>query len=323
MLSTFAASLSPVTTTEAEVLLLRHYGRTGQAVALPGERDQNFHVRTQDAEFVLKLHHPDEDPAGLDFQTAALRHLEGLPVPRVIPTVDGADIQLLPDGRRLRLLSWVEGVLLRDHAADEPLRKRLGKMLGELDKSLASFSHPAAQRPLLWDIQQIAEVRPLLVHLKDPEIRRLAETRLDHWDKRIAPLQASLPWQVIHNDANPGNVLMQGDTLGLLDFGDMVRAPRVQEVAVACSYYLGKEPLEAMHQIAGAYDEAFALLPEEWEMVPEMLGVRAVASVTIGAWRVQVSGEDPAYILKHYETSCGTLRWLDKNPDAGKRLRNL
>lgn len=322
MLSTFASSLPPKTTTEAEALFSRFYGRSGHAVALPGERDQNFHIHTDTEDFVLKLHHPDEDPAGLDFQTAALRHLEGLPVPRVISTVEGVDIQLLPDGRRLRMLSWVEGVLLKDVAMDDPLRRRIGKTLGELDQALMNFAPSAPQTPLLWDIQHISAVRPLMVHLWEPDIRRLAEARLDHWESKCAPLQAELPWQVIHNDANPGNVLMQKDSLGLLDFGDIVRAPRVQEIAVACSYYLGDTRLEAMRQLAGGYDEVLPLLPEEWEILPEMIGMRAVASITIGAWRVQLLGEDRTSYLRSYATSCATLRWLEANPDAGRRSRN-
>lgn len=321
MLDTFTSTLAPVTAAEAEALCLRYYNRPGSAIALPGERDQNFQIRGERESFVLKLHHPDEDPAGLDFQTAALRHLEGFPVPRVIPTVNGNDIELLPDGRRLRMLSWVEGTLLRDHPVDDDMRRRLGRMLGQLNVALANFSHPAAQRPLLWDIQQVSAIRPLLHHVAEPVLRHLVETRLDAWERHCAPVQAALPWQVIHNDANPGNVLVQGDSLGLLDFGDMLRAPRVQEIAVACSYYLGKDPLVAMAQIAGAYDEAIALSPEEWEMIPEMLGARTAASLTIAVWRTQLLGKDPASILTHIDTCCTTLRWLEKNPNAGKRLR--
>ena len=54
----------------------------------------------------------------------------------------------------------------------------------------------------------------------------------------LRPRLNALPWQVIHNDANDHNVIVSADrrTVSLIDFGDIVYAPRVCGLAVACAY---------------------------------------------------------------------------------------
>src|SRR5918992_5549252 len=65
------------------------------ASPLGSERDQN--VRIEDARgdaFVLKISNADEDPAVVEMENEAILHVArtdaALPVPRLIPTVDGA-----------------------------------------------------------------------------------------------------------------------------------------------------------------------------------------------------------------------------------------
>lgn len=53
------------------------------------------------------------------------------------------------------------------------------------------------------------------------------------------PVSASLPQQVIQNDANDHNIVVDatGDKVaGIIDFGDMVRTSRVNELAICIAY---------------------------------------------------------------------------------------
>jgi hydroxylysine kinase len=52
---------------------------------------------------------------------------------------------------------------------------------------------------------------------------------------RLPPLESCL----IHNDANDHNVVLDASAsrvLGIIDFGDMVYAPRIVELAVTITY---------------------------------------------------------------------------------------
>src|SRR5205085_1489116 len=74
---------------------------------------------------------------------------------------------------------------------------------------------------------------------------------------------SSLPRQLIHNDANEHNVLVaeDGSVAGLIDFGDLVWAPRVCGLAVALAYaMLGRDdPVRAVTPVVRGYHEVAPL----------------------------------------------------------------
>src|SRR5579862_5712809 len=74
------------------------YGRSGSMRALTSERDQNFLLETPSGErLVLKIANALEDPAMLDAQQQAMRHIGATLdlVPRVIPALEGATLSLV------------------------------------------------------------------------------------------------------------------------------------------------------------------------------------------------------------------------------------
>src|SRR6185295_11947047 len=98
-----------------------HWGLEGELTPLDGERDQNHRITTADgASYVLKVSAGGESEGAVDFQVAALRHLEqyapDLPVPRIIASTRGNDREWIAaaDGKRhiVRLLSWISGTPL-------------------------------------------------------------------------------------------------------------------------------------------------------------------------------------------------------------------
>src|SRR5688572_26613289 len=105
-----------------------HWGVEGELTPLDGERDQNHRVITADGtSYVLKVSAAGESEGAVDFQVAALRHLErhapDLPVPRIIASRTGTDLEWIAaaDGARhmVRLLSWLPGAPL---SRNKPLR---------------------------------------------------------------------------------------------------------------------------------------------------------------------------------------------------------
>ncbi len=199
------------------------YGlRVVAATMLPGEHDQNVYLKTTaDEEFVLKLSHVGEERAILDLQHAALAHLANaapsLALPTVRPTSTGEALTTVasPAGTAhfVRLLTYVPGRLFARTAPHSPaLLRSLGDVLGTLDRALAGFSHPAAQRDLKWDLARASWIRPYLSAIPDPARRELVERLLDRFEADALPHLAHLRTSVIYNDANDYNILVSPRT---------------------------------------------------------------------------------------------------------------
>ncbi|HYK39453.1 MAG TPA: hypothetical protein VEU98_05475, partial [Candidatus Eremiobacteraceae bacterium] len=95
----------PIQETEAAELARQLFGIEAAARSLPGEYDDNFHLRCADgAEFVLKAMHPDRERGFVEMQCRVLQHLaknaSELPLPRVVPAKNGELFleKRVPDG---------------------------------------------------------------------------------------------------------------------------------------------------------------------------------------------------------------------------------
>ena len=74
--------------TEADASLIAEkcYGLTAQASRLPGEYDNNFHLKSkQGQEFLLKISHPDVIENIVSLQNAILQYIEMQNPPFAIP----------------------------------------------------------------------------------------------------------------------------------------------------------------------------------------------------------------------------------------------
>jgi Ser/Thr protein kinase RdoA (MazF antagonist) len=319
------APIPPASITDAEALARSHFGLEAVAKPLTGERDRNFHLVAADgAQYVLKVVHPAEDPAVTAFQGEALLHLAqadpALPVPRAcLPLAVRWDMARQPS-RLVRMYSWLPGRPLH-LAAPSPLqRQALGRLLAQLDLALRGFQHPAQHHVLLWDIQHAARVRGLLPAIDDPLRRGGLEQLLDRFERYALPIMRGLRRQVIHNDFNPHNVLADAvdDTriAGIIDFGDMVHAPLVQDLATACAYQIQPEghPLAGPAEMAGAFHAICPLLPEELDILPDLIAARGVISVAISGWRARLQPENAPYILRNTPRAWAGLERLAAVP---------
>lgn len=298
-------------------LAAEHWGHTGTLVPLTSERDQNHRLNTPTGSFTLKLSNPAEAAALTDFQTRALLHVAatspGLPTPRVLPTRDGRSVLPTPDGA-LRLLTWLPGTPLAHLPRTRELAQAIGTALGQLDASLASFHHPAADHHLLWDIQNAPDLSPLLPalpHVLGPRVTAF----LAHFTAYTAPALKRLPRQVIHGDFNPHNLLADPDRptrlTGILDFGDMTLTHRICDLAVAASYLIDPaDPPSLLIPLTTAYHQVNPLTAREIHLLPDLITARLVTTLTISAWRAARYPENAPYILRNAPTSRAGLEAL-------------
>ncbi len=294
---------------------------------LESERDQNFRLRADDGrEYVLKIANPAEDPAVVDFQLQALRHVAlrdpGLPVPRVCTTLDGACWRSVagPDGSRhaVRMVTYLPGQRLADVPHGPRLLRALGEVVARLGRALRGFFHPAAGHELLWDLKHAARLRAHLADVEGADRRDLAERVLDRFEAKVLPVLPGLRAQVIHADANESNVLVDpGDReriAGVVDFGDMVHSALVNDLAVAVASVIPGEPdpLAAAGTVVAGYHAVTPLAEEEIVLLVDLTATRLVASVLISAWRSKLHPENVAYIAASDASEWSTLERIDR-----------
>jgi hydroxylysine kinase len=314
-LSPLLTSTAPAYTAEdAMDIARRYFDVTANAHLLSSERDQNFHLSGSDGrEYVLKITNSAEDPAVTDLQTKALLHIAeanpDLPVPRLFPVGDGgyeAPLELA-DGTTsiVRLLSYLRGEPLHKVGGSPRQIQELASCLAELDLALRTYIHPAADHDLLWDLKQASRLRGLLVHIADVDRRTLATRFLDAFEAHALPVLPGLRAQVIHNDFNPHNVLVDAHdperVTGILDFGDIVHSPLINDLAIAASYQLSdpRGPLPALAEFVAGYHSVVPLTEVEIDILFDLVAARQVMTVAITEWRASRYPANRTYIMRN------------------------
>lgn len=345
---------------EAARLLARDvYGLQVIADPLPSERDQNFLLlRGGQPSWVLKIANKHEKRPVLALQNEALDLLARrdplLPVPRVLPSLAGEHIALAAgeaSDYMIRLFSYLPGKSLAEIGFHSPaLLAEIGRFLGRVDASLAGFSHPAAQRTLLWSVFQADEVVGGNLDLLPDEPRRgIVARRLEAFRQHTLPSLSHFRVGVIHNDANDHNVLVystesgEQGVAGLLDFGDVIWGPVVYEVAVAAAYVMqnAADPLASAAQLIAGYHQRFPLTMTEVDALHDLIAIRLCTTVVLaakhaaqdpgrpylsisedGAWRVLRALDvlDRRQAIKRYRQACGFGPWPG---DAAVRRETL
>jgi hydroxylysine kinase len=290
-----------------------HFGIEGAASRLTGEVDLNFRIDAVDGKrFVAKLAAADEQPVVLAFQTEALayawRSNPALPIPQ---PVRGSSLETVAhvvtsqaETRLLRLLTWQEGAPLHSIPRNAATRAATGDLAARLTLALSGFSHPAENRLLLWDMKQAEQLQQKSDALP-ASLRKLIhpvfETVLFHFLPEIR----AFPAQIIHNDLNLHNLLMDPDDHGIvsgcLDFGDMVRSPRICDLAIAAFYQA--DPLNdlvgSIGEMAQAYALQVPLRDDEWRWLVDLAAMRAVMTLVIANWRARLAPENAPYLLRN------------------------
>jgi len=303
------------------------FGLQGEYSTLVSERDQNFLLRTAGGRrFLVKVTSAVEDAVTTDFQIAALQHVEnagGILAPTIVPTVGGdSSGQLVGDGKvhRLRVMTWVEGEQLEKLHIDAALARQFGSALAGLDLALQGFTHPGEKPALLWDLQRVPELRDLLDAIDDPEVKHGVARVIDDYESHVVPAIPSLRAQVIHSDANPENVLVTEEGLGFIDFGDIIKAPLVFDVAIAASYMRvpGEDPTALIAPFIAGYHAVAPLHAIELGRLFDLIRARLTTTVTLLYWRLQARPENDPYRQKALDIEGGAGKFLTALDTLGR-----
>ena len=313
-----------------EELAREHFGLHGKAEWLWGEKDSNHRLTLDDGRTVLvKVLNPGELPATTSMHSQALLHVArvdpGIPVQRIVPALNGApDIRIPdPDGgtRAVRVVTFLAGQALSTARHSAAQRRNIGLMIARMQQALASFEHPSSAHKITWDMTHSPELRAVFGCFDDGDERALLADCLDLFEEQVLPRRSLLPAQVIHNDFNSENILIDPADMdrvsGIIDFGDMVHAPRAFDVAIAATYILDdeSEPVDAVFDMLGGYASIAPLTCPEIESLYPCMLARLVMRVAIPSWRASLFPDHAERLLRKHDL---VRRSLNRMRDFGQ-----
>ena len=301
------------------------WGVAGEFTPLEGERDQNHRVTTADGtSYVLKVSAAGESEGAVDFQVAALRHLErnapDLPVPRIIASKGGNDREWIAaaDGTRhmVRLLSWLPGVPI---SQGKPLTigtlRSAAAFQARLACGLRGLFHPHARHFVAWDIQRALLLDPGVQAWVADDAKALCAEFHARAVRDVLPRLPALRAQVVHSDGHADNLLRAGpdtdEIVGVIDFGDMVHAPLVQDLAVTLASFArhGEMSLDNAVAQVEAWNAVLPLMDDELEVLHDLTLLRLATALALYDFRIHAT-EKPAALAhgRAARTSCVRCR---------------
>jgi len=320
---------------EAKNLLKKHWGVKAELLSLPSERDINFKV-CADKNYVLKVY-PKVDAAlktKLNLQNKVLKFLEGeglTSCPMVVSTKTKKLLVNPSKNSAARLLSFYEGLAWGDraeHSSEEI--ERLGQLIAAVDKSLLNLKVSSVEKkslnaPFIWNMLQAGQILKWSEKITDSKLRELVEKTIKSFHLNSLPKLKKMPMQVIHNDGNDYNIIEKDERVFLIDFGDMIYAPKIVGAAVAAAYVGLKsdDPVKQISQFVRGYHSVNPINLEELEIFIELVKVRLASSVANAALQKAQNPENNYLTISQNDVpKC--LALLDQFDDnfAHYRLRN-
>ncbi|MGG4605111.1 phosphotransferase [Paenalcaligenes sp. Me131] len=297
---------------EALCVMRSHFGGAQEIKALSGERDRNFMVRSDAGRcLTLKFINHAESTEEIAMQVAVLKHFaehhfeREVPVhiPSSLTSQDWLDIELSDGAVRVRAYSYLDGSPGSQLKAEPEVWRDIGRATAQLTCAMQPFTHVGAHRPFLWDVTQLPLLKPMLSVIEQPALHDAVQRFMQQFEQQIQPFLQTLPQQVIHNDLSPSNMLSCAEgrrVVGVLDFGDMVYAPRIAELAVAASYQMsrGENPLAVLDAVMAGYGEVLELTEQERTAVIDLVMARLVQRIVITSWRAAQFPANSTYILR-------------------------
>ncbi len=245
-----------------EQILREHYGLSGHARPIEGE-PQAYVVDNGHMRYRLDMRET-AGAADLLLEAKVLRHLSrktnAPDTPEPVLTQDGLDVVTLAqeNGVTARLVTIREGTALPNvHKLDAADMAGIGRLAGEMAKSLADFDEPGLERSVDADLRHAGPVvLRLLSDVSDHAVRDPIAKVLVAALRQVQPLGPMLRIQPVHHDLTlatmTGRMTDEGRWRadGITDVGGVVRGWLVAGLAVTCA-----------DLIAHGGDDLFDILP--------------------------------------------------------------
>lgn len=277
-----------------------------------------FRVRTEDGGvFVLRIHRPGyhtyDELVSEQTWTASLSSA-GIDVPVPVPTREGlhyGSIGVEGEQRIVGMLEWVEGETMRsliaastDSQAIEARFEQLGEILALMHNQAAEWQPPAEFTRHAVDADGLMGEQPFWGPFwKSAALSAAEQIQLGALRSRIFSLLRKLPtchqtYSMIHADLHPGNVVVNGSRLHVIDFDDAGFGWHVYDLAVALKDYEEHSEIASFQRaLVSGYRRLRPVSNELLDLIPLFLLIRALATIGWIAARPELAHDEFTPIL--------------------------
>ncbi len=286
-------------------LLAEHYGLHGNLQELDGEGEQTLRLDCENGQkYVVKITRDRGAPGAAAFQMKVLDHLaqhmpgRGLPGARaaqngaLIVQCEGAG----EGACKLRVLNYTSGQPIEVGAPPTPLLAyNAGMLLGSTTQALATLEGAPPPAFNEWGIENGLLANPAFWGLGQCDIRAYESDFRPRYE-RLIPRLKEQRWQLVHNDAHLENILRtapEADSVcGLIDFGDMARAPLVCDAAILALGFAehARDPAAMAAAAVAGYHAACPLVGAELDLIHGAMISRQALSVLLLDAKLSVLG---------------------------------
>lgn len=292
-----------------------------------------------DGRWAVKVSRPHEDPTVVDLQTRAMVYASAhapadVRLSRVRSDRAGRrqsepDVGAGPHPRVLRAIEYLPDAPIGDPTDPRGVLTsarlaRIGTVCAEVADSLKGFTHPAEERPIVWDLQRLSVAAGLLELVADAALARQIERSVAEFERFALPRPATLSRQVLHDDLTRFNVLANptdpGVVTGVIDFGDTVRTARALDLAVAVGSMLDGDGRgwELAGPMIASRSLVHPLTDDELAVVAVAAPGRLALRALMQAHAASVSPERGRYLASHAPALAATLRRVLDIPVAAR-----
>ncbi|MEL7013182.1 MAG: phosphotransferase, partial [Pseudomonadota bacterium] len=150
-----------------------------------------------------------------------------------------------------------------------------------------AFDHPGSAEVMPWNASAAPLCDPSFLSGLGPELTHLLAPHLERLQTVSLPKLRTLRRQVIHNDMHPGNILLSnaGEISGIIDFGDAIKAPLIQDLAVSSTSLVEAvphAPTEPLRDLIEGFISAYPLDDSELALLHDAMILRSILSVVLG-----------------------------------------
>jgi len=311
-------------------ILFKHFGiETREIKKLAGYDNINYLVKSHDTKYIFKTYVFNEHL--YDLVKAESDVLESLSssdrnlYPKALKTHDGEYVKVIDiHGKKsiIRLLSFLEGEFFAETTATPELFESFGAILATMDLQLLDCKNYIVQsREFEWDIQHVHLNKAFLKDIDQPEKRKIVEYYLQQFDQIVRPALPGLRKSIIHNDANDWNVLVDYSKVsGIIDFGDIVYSPLINELAVGISYAIMEkdDPVLWAGYIIKAYHEKLPLEEKEINILYYLIAAQLCISVCNSAHNMKLNPQNEYISISEKPAWDLLFKWIEVNPIKAK-----
>ena len=288
---------------------------------MEGYASENYMVCDEsDRRYTFKYHRDPNTISEVIAENEALSFLaENSTLNVSKPILTDSGIHQYDNGTFSRLLEFVPGTFLAEADQSDQLLIDFGRKVAEVSEILAPFENLAVKSMKHhWDLTHFLELRSWSSFIKDPSIKKLVDYQFDQYQQEASDRIINCPRQIIHGDLNDWNVLTEGHQItGIIDFGDMCFAARINELAIAMVYIMmnSNNPMEKAVTMFRGYSEVIKLSEEETVLLPYQILARLCQSICHANKRV-TEGTDTDYVLVSQRPIVNLLKqWFDYHPE--------